>query len=397
MNRSRIKKIFLFGSLGLLIIFSLVACAGTSSTATATSAVTPVTLPDTVTSEGRLEPVTSTWMAFLTSGRVEEVLVKEGQTVTAGQPLVRLEGSDRAQADLQAAQSAAFLAKQNLTDATNSDAMRSAYELAVANAQKAYNDALGNYWDKNKTQGSADLIVVLTQKLQILDNHIVDLKKAYDDDAELPDNDSKKALALQNWHQALIDRDNLKKQLDYAKDLPDTLDVELLQSKLDQAKATLVDAQRDYDRTKNGYTPEALAALQTAADTAQSAEADAQWAYDQLVLKAPFDGVVTQCGLTKGQFVVAGQNAAQVADFSKWVVETDDLTEIKAAQVDPTKPVTLTADALPGVTFTGTVEKISQYYTNQNGDILYTAKIDLDPTKNDKLRWGMTMQVSFQK
>jgi hypothetical protein len=56
----------------------------------------------------------------------------------------------------------------------------------------------------------------------------------------------------------------------------------------------------------------------------------------------------------------------------------------------------MTADALPGKTFTGTVENISQYYTDNNGDIQYTAKVKLDDT-DPKLRWGMTMQVEFQK
>jgi multidrug resistance efflux pump len=240
------------------------------------------------------------------------------------------------------------------------------------------------------------LIVVETQKLQILDNTIVDLKKAYDDMAELKDNDSKKAQALLNWHQALIDRDNLKKQLDYVKALPDSLDLEILLSKMDQAKATLTDDQRDYDRMKNGYTPEALASLQTAADQAKASEEDAQWAYDQLVLTAPYDGTLVQCALTKGQFVQAGQQAAQVADFSQWVVKTDDLGEVKMAQIDNTKPVSMTVDALPGKTFTGTVDNISQYFTDNNGDIQYTAKVKLDGT-DPKLRWGMTIQLEFQQ
>jgi multidrug resistance efflux pump len=395
-NMHTFKRSFLiFGAVAILALF-VAGCSSAAATPQATTTVTPVVLDNTVTAEGHLEPVTSTWLSFQASGRVEEVLVNEQQLVKQGQPIVRLEGSDRAETDLQAAKSAMFLAKQNLVDATNSDSMRASYELALANAQKAYNTALGDYWDRKKTQGSSDLIVVDTQKLQILDNHIDDLKTNYDNMSELADNDSKKALALQNWHQALIDRDALKKQLNYVKALPDSQDIELLLSKLDTAKATLSDAMRNYNRVKNGYTPEALAQLQTAADQAQAAEADAQWAYDQLVLTAPYDGTLVQCSLTKGQFVVAGQQVAQVADFSQWQVKTDDLGEVKMAQIDTSKPVSMTADALPGKTFTGTVENISQYYTDNNGDIQYTAKVKLDDT-DPKLRWGMTMQVEFQK
>jgi len=150
------------------------------------------------------------------------------------------------------------------------------------------------------------------------------------------------------------------------------------------------------NRVKDGPSQESLAQLQTAADTAQASADDAQWTYDQLVLKAPYAGTFVQCDLTKGQFVTAGTPAALVADFSQWIVETDDLDEIGEPQIDTSKPVTITADALPGQEFNGTVDKILQSYTDKNSDILYTAKVKL--LSNDpKLRWGMTMQLEFQK
>ena len=82
--------------------------------------------------------------------------------------------------------------------------------------------------------------------------------------------------------------------------------------------------------------------------------------------------------------------AALVADFSSWLIETDDLDEIEVAQIDSSQPVTITADALPGEEFTGTVDRILDSYTDKNGDILYTAKIKLN-SDEPKLRWGMTM------
>ena len=381
-----------------LVGFLLIAVNGCSSpTATPQSSlVTPVVSANTVTAEGHLEPITSTWLSFQTSGRVEKVLVNEGDLVKKDQPLVQLEGSDRAEADLQSAQSALFLAQQTLNDAKQSSSLKADAELRLATAQTNYNTALGNYWNRSDTQGNSDQIALYDAKVNLAQDKVDTLKDRLDTMNELLDTDPVKANVIAQWNQAKIDLDTVKKPRDYFAALTDTGDVQTLTAKLDSAKAALSDAQRDYDRVKNGYTPQALAQLQAAADSAQAAETDAQWAYDQLVLKAPYDGTFVQCNLTTGQFVVAGSQAAQLADFSQWLVETDDLDEIKTAQIDASKPVSMTADALPGLSFTGTMENISQYYTDNNGDIQYTAKVKLDGT-DPKLRWGMTIQLEFQK
>jgi multidrug efflux pump subunit AcrA (membrane-fusion protein) len=75
-------------------------------------------------------------------------------------------------------------------------------------------------------------------------------------------------------------------------------------------------------------------------------------------------------------------------------VDTSDLTELDTIKVSIGQAVTMTADALPEITFNGTVEEISQAPENKGGDVLYTVHIrfvDPDP----RLRWGMTMEVTF--
>jgi hypothetical protein len=83
-----------------------------------------------------------------------------------------------------------------------------------------------------------------------------------------------------------------------------------------------------------------------------------------------------------------------VADLSAWRIETDDLDENDVTRIDTSQPVTITADALPGLEFSGSIDSISQYSTNDNGDVLYTVKIKL-VNDEPQLRWGMTMEVEF--
>ena len=373
----------------------LLTLAGCNSKENQATEVAPV-VSNTVSVEGHLQPATSTWLSFQANGRVDEVLVKEGDKISSGQPLVRLEGSDRAEAQLKAAQSANFLAQQNLTDAQNSDSLKGAAEVKLAAAQKAYNDALDDYYDRNDQQGNDQQIALYEAKVTMAQDKVDKLQDKLDGMGELSDDDVSKAKVIADLNQAKIDLDNIKKLRDYFEDKPDDLDLQTISAKLDSARAALSDAQRDYDRVKDGLTKEALAAYQSAADAAAAAEQEAQWNYDQLVLTAPYDGTFVQCDLTKGQFVTAGTRAALVADLSNWLIETDDLDEIKAAEIDTTKPVAITADALPDKDFTGKVDRILQNYTDDNGDIEYTAKIKIDKP-DPALLWGMTMQLEFQK
>jgi len=390
--------------LAALILILVSGCAkSAASSATPTMAqtqsadVTPIVQATTVLAEGRLLPATSTWLSFQTSARVEKVLVKEGDAVKKGDPLVQLEGTTRAESMLTAAQSDLFLALQNLNDVKNSGLLKANAEIAVAAAQRKYNTALGNYYDREDPQGSAEQIALYDAKVTLAQDHVDTLQEKLDGMGEMTDADISKARVIADLNQAKIDLENLKNLKDYYHNLPDSVDLQTLSGELDLAKAQLENAQRDLERLKDGPSRESLAQLQAIADGAQSKADDAQWAYDQLVLKAPYDGTFVQCDLSVGQFVAAGTPAALVADLSQWKVETTDLDEIEAAQVDTSKPVTITADALPGVEFSGTVEQISQYFTDKNSDILYTATIKLNKTSELKLRWGMTMQVEFER
>lgn len=396
LSRKRNITILLVCIVGVLLAVISGCTKSASSSAASQAEVTPVILSNAVISEGHLVPLSSTWLSFQTTGRVEAVLVAEGSRVVKGQALVRLEGSQRAEAELTAAQSALYLAQQNLDDAKKSGAAKAAAELALAEAQRAYNNALGDYWESDQTQGSEDQIDLYNARVIVAQDKVDRLQDDYDDMGELEDDDPKKAQALANLKQAQIDLDNLIDLRNYFRDLPDELDVQTLLAKLNVAKANLEDAQREYDRQKDGPNQDSLAGIQAAYDSARAAAEQAQWAYDQLVLKAPYDGTFVQCDLTVGEYVTVGQKVALVADLSAWKIETDDLDETDVIDIESGQSVMITADALPGMEFTGIVDSISQYYTDDNGDVLYTVKIRLENSE-PQLRWGMTMQVEFQK
>jgi multidrug resistance efflux pump len=111
---------------------------------------------------------------------------------------------------------------------------------------------------------------------------------------------------------------------------------------------------------------------------------------------APFDGVVAELNAKLGNSINAGEPAVTIADFSHWVVNTTDLTEIDVVSLKEEQPVTITLDALPDVKLKGTISSIGQTFSENQGDVVYEVTVMLsDP--DPAMRWGMTAEVKFEQ
>jgi multidrug resistance efflux pump len=167
-------------------------------------------------------------------------------------------------------------------------------------------------------------------------------------------------------------------------------------AEIEAAQARLTAAQARADQLKAEASgkpnPTYAAALQQAAAAVQSAKtavADAE-------LHAPFAGTIAQLNVKAGETATPGVPVIVLADFSNWIVETNDLTEIKVPNVKEDQAVVVTFDALPDVELKGAVESIGTLYQTSSGDIVYPVKIKLIDT-DSRLRWGMTALVEFEK
>ncbi len=112
------------------------------------------------------------------------------------------------------------------------------------------------------------------------------------------------------------------------------------------------------------------------------------------VITAPFGGVVADVNVKVGEQVGTDTRAVSLADFSMWIVETTDITELEVVKLNIGQKVSLIPDALPDLELSGEVIEISNAYTEQGGDIFYTVTIRVkegDP----RLRWGMTVEAVF--
>ena len=91
----------------IVVILTLLAGCTTSSTRTPSAASTASAAAEksntsSATAQGSVTPIRHADLAFRTGGRVAQVLVKEGDQVGAGQPLVKLDDAELKAAVLQA-------------------------------------------------------------------------------------------------------------------------------------------------------------------------------------------------------------------------------------------------------------------------------------------------------
>ena len=153
-----------FLSVTLAFTATLLILSACSAVKTQTAATPTAQAASGLIAEGSLLPVKALDQSFTVAGRVAEVLVKDGDSVQSGAVLARLGNSANAQLALAQAEQEAIDAQQALDNVKNSNAASTNAELTLAQAQTAYNTALGNYWNRNKTQGSTDLITVTRAK-----------------------------------------------------------------------------------------------------------------------------------------------------------------------------------------------------------------------------------------
>lgn len=322
----------------LAVSLSITACgAGTTNAA---SQPTPAAAPNQARAEGQLMPQSYVEVSFDVSGPVSAVSVAEGDRVSKGQVIARLDDRDQQQA------------------VTNAQLAVKQAQIDVASAQHEVDVRVG--WAPNQNQ--------LNSAIATLSNAQAAVKAAQADYDKVAFNPSVSAtgqsMALE---QATNNYNKAKGDFDYlTSNSPD----------LTQARNNLESASVSLD------------AARVRLETAQTA-------LDRVTLRAPIDGTITALGLKAGESVTAGQAVVTIADLSTWVVKTDDLTELEVVNISVGQAVRVTFDALPEKVLAGKVKDIALRSEEKRGDQTFTVTVLLTET-DPALRWGMTASVEPQ-
>lgn len=343
------KKIILI-SFFVLGVF-ITACSTPATASTEVPETIPTVIADNIIiAEGRVEPNHYADIAFNTSGTVSEIMVKVGDSVKAGQSLIRL--------------------------GNESDTNYAAAQLELVSAQRDLNELVN-------TSGS-DLAQIIIDLKDAKEDH----KKAenylhYLQTAQRVPQTNTKAILVQTWKGYHYEY----KIKNFKGPAPQDWIIEA-ENDLALKRAKMDELQHAYDRMKDGVDSDQLAVLEARLNAAKAKVA----AFSVI---APFDGVVADLKAKAGGSINAGEIAVTVADFSNWVIKTTDVTEIDVVKLKEGQPVTVTLDALPDLKLKGEILAIGQNYSENQGDVVYEVTVLLTET-NPSMRWGMTAAVKFE-
>ena len=343
-----------------------------------------------VVAEGHIIPNQDVMLAFSASGKVAEILVSEGQSVTKGQTLIRLADQEQAEAALRATELELTSAQQAYDDFVRTGG------LSTADAWQSYLGAqivraeAEREWEDPNIDTIEDRIDDALAKVEDFQTDLEDAQDEFDKYKDLDkDNDSRKD-AEDDLEKAQEDLNEAVRELE-----EERREMDSIRATLDAALSAENEAKRKYEsRADDGLDPDQKALLDARLENASAQMAAATSALANYELKAPFNGVVTDINVKVGQLIGPSVWAAQMADFSDWFVETSNLTELEVVKIYEGQTVEIVPDALPELTLKGTIESISQSYKTQAGDVIYTVNIHLDES-DPSLRWGMTVETTF--
>ncbi len=363
--------------LNLIAVMSIVLILLAACAPAATVVPTPQAVVSTneVIAEGHLEPVYGTNLSFQARGIVDEVLVKVGDPVSEGDVLARLANSGTAEAQLVIAQNAYDVLLRN--ESGDRAKLWQAYmdaQIARANAEKK--------WEDLNVDDIEDRIERDKGVIEERQANLKDAQEEFDKYKDLDEDNSKRKTAEDDLEHRQEDLNRANRDLE-----DDMRERDEERATYDAALAAEAEAKHQYEISLGGPNADQLALAKANLDAAQDA-------LSNYVLTAPFDGVVAEVNVKAGEQVGVDTRVVSVADFGSWTVKTTDVTELEVVKLSVGQKVSLVPDALPDVELTGTVVEISNAYTQQSGDILYTVRIQVD-NLDDRLRWGMTMEVTF--
>jgi HlyD family secretion protein len=342
--------------------------------------------------EGKIVPLQYASLSFAAPGVVEALPAAEGDSVKTGEILAVLKGKDQAEAAIRATEYEVLAASQELEAFTDRAAVETASaQLELARAKTELDNARENR-ERQEYRLTSDLTLNTIHANYMLAED--ELRKANDEFAGLKDravNDLERAAALSKLSAAQQKRDRALSNLNEALKKPDTNKVGEADARLVLAKAAYDDAQKQFNKVKDGPDPEKLEILQEKLRSAKARLAAARAGLDNLYLRAPFSGVILGIDIKPGEAVNLNP-VIHAADTTGWMIETTDLNELEIVGVREGTPAVITIDALPGLELAGKVVRINRFGEDRDGDILYTVTIALDQP-DPRLMWNMTAFV----
>jgi HlyD family secretion protein len=392
MNKKSYQSIIL-----VLVVVSaaaaLSACgAATSATASAAGTgeggvgiVSSVTVTDSIETSGSLDADQLAKLAWKTSGIVDEVNVQVGQQVKAGEVLAILK-ADSVPANIASAQAELVTAQRNLEDVKSSNLATAQAQVALAEAQEAYGTAKNKVAGLKYDRATPEMIKYAESQLTMAQKAMDKAQSDFNNVSDKTPNDPVYASAYSRLYEAQKAYRSALANLNWYKGTPTDNDVAEKLANFALAEAQLEDAQREWERLKDGPDPSDVAAAQAKVDAAQAT-------VNSMMIIAPFDGEILAVLTSPDNLADSGDAAIVIVNPATLKVEAM-VDESDISRVSVGNDAAITMDTLPDTTLTGHVSMIDPIGSSVSGLVKYTVVVTLDPTDITPL-FGATSDVTL--
>jgi HlyD family secretion protein len=183
----------------------------------------------------------------------------------------------------------------------------------------------------------------------------------------------------------LADRDLQRQEYLLSKEVGAPRDYDRAKTELERAQASVKIAEERLTLTREGFRRWQTAQAKSEVDRAQAQLAQSEVVARESEIRAPADGVVMHRMAEPGQLLAAGQVGITMALSNRLYVRTF-VPETRLGRIKPGQTATVKVDAHPGQTFAATVSEISPdpEFTpkpvetkNERVNLVYAAKVDL--------------------
>jgi HlyD family secretion protein len=373
-------------------------------------------------------------LVWQTSGTVGEVSASLGEQVTKGQALATIEQTSLpqtvilAQADLVSAQralndllnsqlqqaqaqQAVEKARQALEDAQNPELAKARAQQAIADAQKAVENA-ERALRQALSPASQSYIDEARAQVVLARDALEQARQNFEPYENKPEDNLLRARFQTELSAAQQRYDAAARQLNGLLGTTNLTDQAIAQANLETARAQLLDAQREWERVKDGTSPAEQYVLEAQlADAereavrvqdgpdpedvaaAQARVAAAQAAISQASLTAPFDGTLTQVESKVGDQASPGSPAFRLDDLSRLLVDVQ-VSEVDINRIQVGQDVSLAFDAILNQQYRGTVSEVALVGATTQGVVDFTVTVELSGA-GQAVKPGMTAAVNI--
>jgi len=171
---------------------------------------------------------------------------------------------------------------------------------------------------------------------------------------------------------------------------------------LERAKAELANKQEYQRILTSGTRYEDVLAAKAVYERAQASFRDAQTRLNDLTIRAPFTGIVSQRYAEVGSYVSPTTNTQGASANSSSIMLLIDRLEVLATVAESDipriklgQPVLVTSSAFPGQEFKGTVRLVAPEAVEENGITQFQVRVRLDDTAAKTLKSRLNVSVNF--